>query len=100
MVIATLRRLLDTRELKRLDELLTYFENNVDRMDYQSYRSQNLRISSACVESANYHVTGARMKQQGMRWSREGAEEMAPLRADLFNGVWRERTRQMLKQAA
>lgn len=68
-------------------------------MDYPAYRAANYRVTTAAVENANYHVTGARMKQQGMRWSRKGAAEMAPLRADLFNGTWRSRTRAMLKAA-
>ena len=48
------------------------------------------------VESANYHVTGARLKCQGMRWDEKGAAQMALLRADLFNDRWDGRTRQML----
>lgn len=99
-VIATLERLQKKRENEKLDELHTYFTNNRDRMDYPAYRAANYRVTTAAVESANYHVTGARMKQQGMRWSRDGASEMAPLRADLFNGAWRDRTRAMLRVAA
>jgi hypothetical protein len=34
-----------------------------------------------------------------MRWSEDGAAQMASLRADLFNGVWRERSQQILKVA-
>ena len=85
------------------------------------YRARGLRVSSGTVESANFHVTGARLKLQGMRWSADGAAQMAALRADLFtarglassavlvvltvlakartawvNGVWERRTRQGL----
>jgi len=81
---------------KKVDDLITYFTNNRDRMDYPSYRARGLRITSGTVESANYHVTGARLKLQGMRWSEKGAAEMARLRADLFNGVWEKRTREVL----
>jgi hypothetical protein len=81
---------------KKVAELITYFENNQDRMDYPSYRRRGLRISTAAVESANYHVTGARLKAQGMRWEERGAAEMARLRADLFNGTWEARTRHAL----
>ena len=65
-------------------------------MDYPAYRARGLRISSGAVESANYHVTGTRLKLQGMRWSEEGAGHMAMLRADLFNGRWEARTKQLL----
>jgi hypothetical protein len=82
--------------VEKVDDLKTYFTKNRDRMDYPSYRARGLRITSGTVESANYHVTGARLKQQGMRWSEKGAAEMARLRADLFNGVWEKRTREVL----
>jgi len=79
-----------------VNALGTYFENNKDRMDYPAYRARGLRVSSAAVASANYHVTGARMKAQGMRWSEEGSAQMARLRADLFNGKWERRTRELM----
>lgn len=97
-VIATLRRLsparAETRELVRL--LISYLENNLDRMNYPEYRARGLRVGSGAVESANFHVTGARLKLQGMRWSEEGARQMAALRADLFNGQHRSRSRELL----
>jgi hypothetical protein len=97
-VIQSLRFLRPSRaETRKLvDELGTYLTNNLDRMDYPSYRARGLRISSGAVESANYHVTGTRLKLQGMRWSEQGAGHMALLRADLFNGQWEARTKQLL----
>jgi len=96
-VIATLRwlkpRRRQTREAARL--LADYLQSNLSRMDYPAYKRQGLRVGSGAVESANYHVTGARLKLQGMRWSEQGAREMAYLRADLFNGDWEMRTRQL-----
>jgi len=65
-------------------------------MDYPTYREEGLRVGSGAIESANYHVTGGRLKLQGMRWSELGAPDMAVLRTDLMNGKWRERTREML----
>ena len=96
-VVATLKRLKPKRQIakKLVDELATYFDNNDDRMDYPTYRANVWRVSSGGVESANYHVTAARLKMQGMRWSVKGAAEMARLRADLANDVWRQRTREV-----
>ena len=54
---------------KKVAALRDYLKNNLDRMHYPHYRAMGLRIGSGAVESANYHVTGARMKLQGMRWS-------------------------------
>lgn len=84
----------ETRELLRL--LIVYLEGNLDRMDYPAYAAQGLRVGSGAVESANFHVTGTRLKLQGMRWSDEGAGQMAALRADLFNRHHEARTRQIL----
>jgi hypothetical protein len=85
------------RETRKLvTQLAQFLENNLDRMDYPTYRARGLRVSSGTVESANYHVTGTRLKLQGMRWSAEGAGQMAALRADLFNGRWEKRTKELL----
>jgi hypothetical protein len=85
-----------TAKLRELaDALIGYLQNNADRMDYPHFREQNLRVGSGVVESGNYHVIGARLKLQGMRWSEAGAREMAYLRADLMNDRWASRTRQL-----
>lgn len=84
------------RVKKLVDQLRGYLESNLDRMDYPAYRARGLRIGSGAVESANFHVTGSRLKLQGMRWSAEGAGQMAALRTDLFNGCWEERTRELM----
>ena len=100
-VIEALKFLRPTRpETKVLVEKLAgYLDNNLDRMDYPAYRARGLRISSGTVESANFHVTGTRLMLQGMRWSAEGAGQMAALRADLFNGRWESRSRELLRLA-
>jgi hypothetical protein len=98
-VLDTLKELRPRSKATRtkVKELITYFTNNKDRMDYPAYRAAGYRVSSGGVESANYHVTGARLKMQGMRWSEKGAAEMARLRTDLANDVWRQRTREVLR---
>jgi hypothetical protein len=83
----------------QIESLEIYLTNNLDRMDYPRYRAAGLRVGSGAIESTNYHVTGARLKLPGMRWSETAAAEMARLRTDLFNGCWRQRSRQLLKAA-
>lgn len=97
-VIQVLRFTRSRREkVKELvDKLRGYLEDNLDRMDYPAYRARGLRVGSGAVESANFHVTGNRLKLQGMRWSAEGAGQMAALRADLFNARWEARTRELM----
>lgn len=82
-----------------IESLETYLTNNLDRMDYPAYRAAGLRVGSGAIESTNYHVTGARLKLPGMRWSQTGAAQMTRLRTDVFNGLWHQRTRQLLKAA-
>ena len=98
LVLAALAALAETQPKARdqLASVQTYVRRNQDRMNYPQYRAQGLRVGSGAIESTNYHVTGARLKLQGMRWSVVGAAQMARLRADLFNGVWQERSRQIL----
>jgi hypothetical protein len=83
----------------QIESVQTYLRHNQDRMDYPRYRAMGLRVGSGAVESANYHVTGARLKLPGIRWAEDGAAQMARLRADLFSGIWQERSRQILKAA-
>jgi ribosomal protein S14 len=80
----------------KVEDLNGYLSNNRDRMDYPTYRKMGLRVGSGAVESANFHVTGNRLKLQGMRWSEDGARIMALLRADLFNGYWESTTKELI----
>ena len=81
---------------EKVEDLEGYLSNNLDRMDYPTYRKMGLRVGSGAVESANFHVTGNRLKLQGMRWSEDGARIMALLRADLFNGNWESTTKEII----
>jgi hypothetical protein len=74
----------------RLEEAITYFENQKHRMDYPKYQAKGWQIGSGPVESACKTVIGMRMKQGGMRWGTEGAEQLSHIRA-LFRsetGQW------------
>ena len=71
-------------------QLLVYFENQIHRMDYPSYRAKGWPIGSGPVEAACKQVVGQRLKGSGMRWSEAGADAVCHLRA-LFRselGQW------------
>jgi hypothetical protein len=71
-------------------EVVTYFENQVHRMDYPAYRAKGWQIGSGPVESACKTVVGQRLKGGGMRWGADGADAVCHLRA-LFRsegGQW------------
>ena len=63
------------------EEVLTYFRNQVHRMDYPTYRKNGWYIGSGAVESACKTVVGQRMKGSGMRWSEAGAHAVCHVRA-------------------
>ena len=65
----------------KLAETLTYFRNNVHRMDYPSYVANGWLIGSGAVESACKTVVGQRLKLAGMRWREDGTDSMCHLRA-------------------
>lgn len=67
-----------------------YFFHNRHRMDYAAYRQAGLPIGSGTIESACKTVVQARMKQAGMRWSRNGAQAMLALRCLLLSDRWHE----------
>jgi hypothetical protein len=67
-----------------------YFFHNRHRMDYAAYRQAGLPIGSGTIESACKTVVQARMKQAGMRWSRQGAQAMLALRCLLLSQRWTE----------
>jgi hypothetical protein len=68
----------------------TYLTNNLKRMQYATYRAKGLQIGSGSIESGCKHVLGARLKQAGMMWSRDGAQAVAKVRARLKSGRWDE----------
>jgi hypothetical protein len=89
VVLSELRGLpLDGREAVRKahDEVLTYFENQVHRMDYPTYRAKGWAIGSGPIEAACKTVIGKRMKGGGMRWGGDGADGMCHLRALFVSG--------------
>jgi hypothetical protein len=67
-------------------EVVGYFENHVHRMDYPTYQAKGWAIGSGPIESACKTVIGKRMKNGGMRWGEDGADEMCHLRALFASG--------------
>jgi hypothetical protein len=63
-----------------VNSALGYFVNNVERMQYGTFRQQGFFIGSGVVEAGCKTVIGARCKQSGMRWSKPGAQNILALR--------------------
>jgi hypothetical protein len=77
--------LLKAAHMEARSKLVTYLQNNIDRMDYASYRKKGYRIGSAPVESAHKTIVQSRMKLLGQRWKVPGAENMLKLKTHIEN---------------
>ena len=82
-----------------VDKALHYFEENLDRMQYRTFRQKGYFIGSGVVEAGCKTIIGQRCKQSGMFWSRRGAENILALRCinhshrlDMF---WKDRRNQI-----
>jgi hypothetical protein len=68
-----------------------YFNNNLKRMNYLEMRMEGYPIGSGMVESAAKQYKG-RFCAAGMRWSRQGAERLIPIRSAIlskrFDTMW------------
>jgi hypothetical protein len=67
---------------------LNYFEHNVARMQYGTFRKKGYFIGSGVVEAGCKTVVGARCKQSGMFWSEAGAENVLALRCIERSRQW------------
>ena len=77
---------------QKLEKEAGYFYKNQRRMRYQEMREDGWAIGSGMVESAAKQFK-ARFNGPGMRWSRDGAERLIPVRAAImsrrFDELWR-----------
>jgi uncharacterized protein UPF0236 len=72
----------------RVSKALGYFERNIQRMQYGTFRKAGYFVGSGVVEAGCKTVIGARCKQSGMFWSEEGAENILALRCIKSSRHW------------
>ena len=68
------------------DSCRKYLLKNRERLRYPLFRRMGLCTSSGIVESGCRHVIGARVKQSGMHWTVQGANEIIALRCNKLSG--------------
>jgi hypothetical protein len=73
----------DEEARKLRDREYGYFENNQERMRYQSFLARGYHIGSGTVESACRRLVTQRLKEAGMHWREETAEAVLAIRARL-----------------
>ncbi len=72
------------REALRLE--FGYFNKHRRHMNYPRYRARGMMIGSGPVEAACKVVVGQRLKQAGMRWTKNGADVVLAVRCALLGG--------------
>jgi len=79
----------------QVEDALGYFERNVKRMQYGTFRARGYFIGSGVVEAGCKTVIGSRCKQSGMFWSEAGAENILAIRCINSSGrldqFWKDR---------
>lgn len=84
-----------TCRAEAVEKQLGYFINNVERMQYGTFRRQGFFIGSGVIEAGCKTVIGARCKQSGMFWGKPGAENVLALRciraSRRLDQFWKER---------
>lgn len=73
---------------KQQHQLLTYLNNNVERMRYKTYRDQGYCIGSGAIEAAHRNVIQNRLKLSGQRWTAQGLQQVANLRVAYLSNQW------------
>jgi hypothetical protein len=65
------------------------------RLQYPTFRKLGLPLGSGAIESSIRRVVNLRLKNNGMFWREEHAEEMLQVRAQLISNRWDERVKKM-----
>lgn len=71
-----------------LETAANYFQRNQSYMHYDHYLAQGWPIASGVIEGACRHFVKDRFELSGMRWTKQGAENLLLLRAVAENGDW------------
>jgi hypothetical protein len=69
-----------SEQIAKIAGKIAYFENQAERTRYGEFRAKGYFIGSGVIEAGCKCVVGRRLKQSGMFWSKEGAENLLGLR--------------------
>ncbi len=79
----------ENTEHEAVSRTITYFENNLMRMNYPEYQKKGYPIGSGVTEAGCKTVVKQRLSQSGMRWNLHNAQGMLITRAlTSTNGRW------------
>jgi hypothetical protein len=87
-----------------VEKELLYFDDNIDRMQYGTFRRNGYFIGSGVIEAGCKTVIGGRCKQSGMFWGQPGAENILALRcinaSRRDDAFWKHRLAQLAARPA
>jgi len=88
-VIWGLQRLqADVFAQEEIDKLITYLDNQRDRLNYNACKEEGIPIGSGGIESANKFISHIRLKRSGAWWVVENGNAMLRLRCAMYNGTF------------
>lgn len=70
------------------DNAIEYYRKNASRMRYADFRARGLFVGSGVIEAGCKTVIGKRLKQSGMRWKIESANNITALRCLFLSDRW------------
>jgi len=85
---AAIMRMAQGKARKKMLKGIGYFETHAHRMQYQTFKANNIPQGSGCVESAIRRVINLRLKSPGTFWTPSMAEYFLFLRSQLLSGRW------------
>jgi hypothetical protein len=77
-----------SEEEKVLNDIIRYYQSNINRMKYATFIKKGYLTGSGAIESAHRNVIQQRLKLSGQRWSIEGAQRIANIRAYKKSNRW------------
>ena len=89
-VIAGLRNMRPNSvlDMEEIDKLITYLQNQRERLGYDACKEQGIPIGSGGIESANKFIGHVRLKRSGAWWVVENGNGMLRLRCAMYNGTF------------
>jgi hypothetical protein len=89
-VIKAIRKLSPSTNSSReiCEKTIAYFEKNKERMRYNVFKRRGFFVGSGVLEAGCRAVIGQRLKQSGMHWTVDGANNIISLRCCFFSNRW------------
>lgn len=88
------------RKLTDFKKAYRYIQERMGYMKYAEYRSVGIPLGSGVTEAGCKTVFTQRLKLSGMRWKREGAQQILNLRVLRVSGVWEQAYQRVLRSVS